>query len=177
MDQRLRRDESRRFLCSLRALRAVGIPSRGARPVQRSARAGDLGRLPERHQLPPRTPGNNSWLALVAAATASGRIIERVRIAARPLSDYTRFEFAAYPENVAAGEKIRVLERRLLQGADRTWADDDFWIFDDETVVLLGYDEDRRFLRAEQVGNVDPYLVARQRALALSVDFADFPGR
>jgi len=128
-------------------------------------------------QLPPRTPGNDSWLALVAAATASGRTIERVRIAARPLSDYTRFEFAAYPENIAAGEKIRVLERGLRQGTDRTWADDDFWIFDDETVVLLRYHEDGRFLRAEQAGNVDAYLVIRQRALALSVDFADFPRR
>jgi hypothetical protein len=128
-------------------------------------------------QLPPRTPGNDSWLALVAAATASGRTIERVRIAARPLTDYTRFEFAAYPENIAAGEKIRVLERDLRQDIDRTWAGDDFWIFDDETVVLLHYHEDGRFVRAEQVGNVDAYLFARQRALALSVDFADFPGR
>jgi hypothetical protein len=137
----------------------------------------DLAAFLNGQQIPPRTPGNDPWLALVARATASGRTIERVRIAAQPLTDYTRFEFAVYPENIAAGEMIRVVERGSLQGADRTCAEDDFWIFDDKTVVVLRYDEDGRFLRAEQVGDVDTYLFARQQALALSVDFADFPWR
>jgi hypothetical protein len=122
----------------------------------------------------PKTPDNDSWLALVARATASGRSIVRVRIVGRPLTEYTRFEFAAYPENIAAGEEIRVVERGSLHGIDTTWADDDFWIFDDETVALLRYDDEGRFLGAERVSDVGAYLSARQQALTMSVSFADF---
>src|SRR5713101_3658429 len=56
--------------------------------------------------LPPRTPENDPWLALVARATSEGRTIERVRVVGRPVTRYTRFEFAVYPENIAAGERI-----------------------------------------------------------------------
>jgi hypothetical protein len=125
-------------------------------------------------ELPPRTPGNDSWLALVAAATAADRSIVRVRVVGRPVTDYTRYEFAVYPENVAAGERIQVVERAWLHGADTAWADDDFWLFDDETVALLRYDERGHFLGADRAGDLDAYVSARQRALALSVDLAAF---
>jgi len=115
-------------------------------------------------QSPPRTPRYDSWLAMVARATASGRTVERVRIAARPLADYTRFEFAAYPENIAAGEKVRVVERGSLQGADIAWADKDFWIFDDKTVALLRYDEEGRFLRAESTVDIDASQPSNERS-------------
>jgi len=134
----------------------------------------DLAAFLNEQEVSPRTPGNDSWLALVAHATASGRRVERVRIVGRPLTEYTRFEFAVYPENIAAGEKIRVMERSSLQGIDRTWAEEDFWIFDDETVALLRYDEEGRFLGAETAGDVDAYLSAKQRALTISEDFSDF---
>jgi hypothetical protein len=137
----------------------------------------DLAAFLNGQQIPPRTPRYDSWLALVARATSSGRTVERVRIVARPLTDYTRFEFAGYPQNIAAGEKVRVVERGSLQGADLAWADKDFWIFDDTTVALLRYDEEGHFLRAGRTVDVDAYRSAKQRALGLSVDFADLSWR
>jgi len=134
----------------------------------------DLAAFLNGQQVPARTPGNDSWLALVAGATAAGRGVVRVRVVGRPVTDYTRFEFAAYIENVMAGEEVRVVERGWLDGADMAWANDDFWIFDDETVALLRYDEHGHFLGAERAGDPAAYLSARQRALALSVDLADF---
>ncbi len=125
------------------------------------------------NDVPPRSPENDSWLALVAHATGSGRTVERVRILTRPPNAYTRFEFAVYPENIAAGETIRVIERRELQSADRTWADDDFWVFDDATVARLDYDNKGHFLAAQRVNDVAPYLFAKQRALSISIDLAD----
>jgi hypothetical protein len=125
-------------------------------------------------QVPPRTSDNSPWLALVASATAAGRRIVRVRVVGRPVTDYTRFEFAAYRGNIAAGETIRVVERAWLHGTDSAWANDDFWLFDDETVALLGYDEEGHFLGAERASDLGAYLSARQRALALSVDLAAF---
>lgn len=98
----------------------------------------------------------------------------RVRVVGRPVTDYTRYEFAMYSENVAAGEQIRVVERASVLGADTAWVNDDFWLFDDETAALVRYDEQGHFLGAHQASDLDAYLSARHRALALSVDLAAF---
>lgn len=98
----------------------------------------------------------------------------RVRVVGRPVTDYTRYEFAVYPQNVAAGERIRVVERSSVPGADTAWVNDDFWLFDDETVALVRYDEQGCFLGADRATDLDAYLSARQRALALSMDVAAF---
>jgi hypothetical protein len=124
--------------------------------------------------LSPRTPADNPWLALIARATESGRTFERVRIVEQPLNDYSRFEFAAYRDSTAAGEHVRVVDRGSLHRADRAWADKDFWIFDDETVAVLRYDDAGHFLRAEQDRDVDAYISVKRRALAISVELATF---
>jgi hypothetical protein len=124
---------------------------------------------------PRRAPGVDAWLALVASATASGRTVDRIRLVTRPLSDYTRYEFACYPDNIAAGETVRIVERRWLAPNDQPWAAQDFWIFDDEIVVVLDYDKQGRFLAVAQAEQIDSYLAAKQRALALSVNFNRYP--
>jgi hypothetical protein len=93
-----------------------------------------------------------------------------------PFTDYTRFEFAAYRENIAAGEKVQVIPRRLLADADQRWASEDFWIFDDELVVLLSYDDEGRFLGVQQPEDNRPYLQAKQRALSIAIEFDEFVG-
>ena len=121
-----------------------------------------------------RTAETDPWLALVAAGKAAGRVIERVRIVGEPLTDYTRFEFAGYRDNIAAGEKVRVVPRTALEDTDQAWASEDFWIFDERLVVVLHYDGDGRFLGADQAEEPGPYLEARRRALSLAVDFENF---
>jgi hypothetical protein len=124
--------------------------------------------------LVPRNAATDPWLALLAAARAAGRRIERVRIVGEPLTDYTRFEFAAYRENIAVGEKVRVVPRTTLTDADQGWASEDFWIFDDRLVVVLNYDNEGRFLGADQAPDITPYLKARRRELTLGLDFNEF---
>lgn len=111
---------------------------------------------------------------MVAAATAEGRSVERVRIVGIPLSDYSRYEFASYPANVAAGERVSVVPRHSIGAPDRSWASQDFWIFDDEAVALLNYDSEGCFLGAETVNPIDAYLDAKRRALSLAIDLEDF---
>jgi hypothetical protein len=124
--------------------------------------------------LRPRTAETDPWLELVAAAKGAGRLIERVRIVGQPLTDYTRFEFAAYCDNKAAGEKVQVRPRTALTDADQGWASEDFWIFDEQLVVVLQYDAEGRFLGADEAQDIGPYLDAKQRALSLAVDFEEF---
>lgn len=68
---------------------------------------------------------------MVAGGKAAGRLIERVRLVSEALTEYTRFEFTGYRENIAAREKVRVVPRAALADADQGWASEDFWIFDD----------------------------------------------
>lgn len=123
---------------------------------------------------PPSSPETLAWLKLVTNATASDRIVQRVRIVGRPLNSYTRFEFNAYRDNAAAGERIRLLEREWLARSDR-WAQEDFWIFDERTVVLLHYDGNGRFLRPEESDRPARYLKAMRRAVDRSVKFDSHP--
>lgn len=126
--------------------------------------------------VPPRSPEAAAWLELVAAATASGRRIERVRIVSRPLNAYTQFELSAYRDNVSAGERIRVLDRAFLSATDMHWASKDFWIFDERTVVLLDYNDRGRFLGVKQAAPAGEYLRAQGRALELAVRLDCFVG-
>jgi hypothetical protein len=125
-------------------------------------------------ELPEHSPEYDAWLTQVAGATSAGRRFERIRLVTEPLTDYTRFEFAAYPENIAAGERVWILPRALLTDADERWAAEDFWIFDDQVAVVLGYDDDGCFLGVERIEQIEPYLDAKRRALELSVEFDRF---
>lgn len=113
--------------------------------------------------LPRKTRENNGWIRIVEDARARNAAIGRVRVVGRPITDYTRFEFAAYPDNVRAGEEVQVIERQQL---DPAWANvPDFWLFDGTTAFVQHFDADGQFLGAEQVDDVEPYV--RIRALLL----------
>jgi hypothetical protein len=124
--------------------------------------------------LPPRSAESDAWLSLVAAHRAAGRLIERVRIVSQPLTDYTHNEFAAYRDDIAAGEKVRVVARAALTDADQSWASEDFWIFDDESVVLSPTTTTDAFIGVQQAEDTTPYLEAKQRALSIAIDFEQF---
>lgn len=119
-----------------------------------------------------KTRENNGWIATVEDAVARGAWIGRVRLVGHPITDYTRFEFAAYPDNVAAGEDVQVLDRVAL---DPSWSGvPDFWLFDDETVFVQHYDDEGHFLGAEQAHDVAPFLEARRRLAGHTVPVSKF---
>lgn len=122
--------------------------------------------------LPHKTRENNSWIATVEDVRARGASIGRVRVVGRPVTDYTRFEFAAYPDNIAAGEDVQAIAREAL---DPAWSEvPDFWLFDDTTVFVQHFDEDGQFLGAEQAHDVGPFLTIRQLLLGQAADAAAF---
>jgi hypothetical protein len=121
---------------------------------------------------PPRGQ-ERGWPELVASAVAAGKSMRRVRMVETPLTEYQRFQCSwGYPANVAAGEVIYILDHRpdgLLEV--------DFWVFDDETVVVLEYDDSGRFLRPVVADTLEPYLQARDMALKSSVPFREYGAR
>lgn len=80
--------------------------------------------------------GMEPWLDLMRDITDSGRAIRRVRVVTIPPTDYIRFEAAAVPASVAAGEDIRYLRRCDAAGLP----DHDFWLIDDQFLLLLRFD-------------------------------------
>lgn len=122
--------------------------------------------------VPRKTVENNGWIATVAAARARDAYIGRVRLVGHPITTYTRFEFAAYPDNLAAGEDVQVVDRAWL---DDSWQQaPDFWIFDSTTVFVQNYDHNGAYLGAEQAEDVEPYIELREMISALAVPLADY---
>lgn len=110
------------------------------------------------------------WQARVRTVVASGRQIGRVRMVGRPITDYTRFEWAAYPDNIAAGESIHVYDRTWPGGIDPRF-EQDFWLFDDRIVALMNYTSDGQFLGITVTEDVAPYLAIKRAALERSIPF------
>lgn len=132
------------------------------------------------HPLPlSERPAKVAWMRLVAAATAAGKRLSRVHVVELPLSDYMGYELSAYPENVDAGEDVRIADRGRHPALTNLRRD--FWLLDDETaaasVLLLSYDSEGRFVGQEHT--TDAAVIARCRrerdlALAASVPLDEF---
>lgn len=75
------------------------------------------------------------WMTLVRDATAAGKVFRRVRVISEPVTDYIRYVWAGTSVNIDAGEEIKWLPRRLLISAIAL-PGNDFWLFDDSTVVF-----------------------------------------
>ncbi|MGH8895458.1 MAG: DUF6879 family protein [Egibacteraceae bacterium] len=94
----------------------------------------------------------------------------RVHVVDSPLTDYLRYELAAYRYGAAAGEDIRITDRDAHPDLDGLR--EDFWLFDDQTLALMRYDDEGRFLGVDLAGedvDLDEYRRRRDLALAHSV--------
>jgi len=83
------------------------------------------------------------WLNQIRLLTAEGKRVERVRVLAEPPSDYQRWELWAAPWHAEVGERISYLPRSQAKRIGLP-ASTDWWLFDGEQLVLMGFDEDGR---------------------------------
>lgn len=87
---------------------------------------------------------NKEWHADVSKAVkGKNRTIKRLRLLSEDLSDYEKFEIAAYQGNLKAGEQISVAKRDEYPTAP------DFWAFDESYVSIMHYSEDGAFIEAD----------------------------
>jgi hypothetical protein len=91
------------------------------------------------------------WLdGTVRPAVAAGKIFQRVRLVADPLTQYQRFGLRNCRDNVAAGEDIRYLTRAEANRLDLP--DHDYWLFDGQ-LAMLWFTHDDRLLGAQWVAD------------------------
>ncbi|MRH90646.1 hypothetical protein GFY24_24930 [Nocardia sp. SYP-A9097] len=74
------------------------------------------------------------WASVVRDATASGKVVRRVRVVTEPHTDYTRFALHIAQLNAEAGEDVRYLPRHTVDPTQL--GGDDWWIFDDNLVAF-----------------------------------------
>jgi len=122
-----------------------------------------------------KVPDDHPWPALVHNATGSGKTMQRVRLVTHPLSDYLRFELSLYPRSVEAGEDIRVAN--LDDHTELVVCKQDFWLFDDQAVVVLDYDQRGGFLGSRTEEDLVHYRKQRELALACSMELSAYTTR
>ncbi|WP_066950866.1 DUF6879 family protein [Streptomyces lushanensis] len=68
----------------------------------------------------------------IGDAVARGVSVRRARVVSEPVTEYIRWEHYVTNSNVAAGEQVRWLPRRIA--TDLLLPANDFWIFDDQLI-------------------------------------------
>ncbi len=80
----------------------------------------------------------NSFHTAVAEAVARGVVMRRARIVSEPVSEYIRYEHFLTTANVAAGEQVHWLPRRLATSL--ALPGNDFWLFDELVLIVNHFD-------------------------------------
>ncbi|MFL6144496.1 MAG: DUF6879 family protein [Labedaea sp.] len=125
----------------------------------------------------PHDPDAEVWHQTIRHNAASGKIMQRLKVVRRPFTDYTRWLFDwGIPDNVAAGEDYRILD---VTGRESPVPEQDYWMFDESTVVLMNYNPDGsvRSQDALESADIAEYLRRRDVALKESVPFDEYRAR
>jgi hypothetical protein len=121
-------------------------------------------------------PASPEWFRFVREHTARGVRFRRARVVSEPLSAYIRFEHEATAGlNVAAGEEVRWLPRKLARGLSVPV--NDYWVFDDR-LVRVGYFAGNGAYLDDELTD-DPEIVrtcaeAFERVWELAIPHADY---
>ncbi|WP_242885369.1 DUF6879 family protein [Actinomadura litoris] len=116
-------------------------------------------------------PGRNEeWARNIRDSVAAGKYMGRVHIIEHTLTPYLQFEIDwYYAVNGAAGEDIRFIFREDVPAVVYT----DTWLFDDEIVIDLSYDDAGKLLYVNQ--NDDPERLKQARTAWREFHDRSFP--
>lgn len=117
---------------------------------------------------------NAAWHQTIQGHVVAGRTMTRAKLVRRPLTDYSRYLFEwGISGNVAAGEDYRIVD---VTEREVDLPSQDFWMFDETTVVHLNYRPDGTQINRELIESPDisRYLAWRDLALESSIPFSDY---
>lgn len=125
--------------------------------------------------------GGAEWREMIGRHVAAGRSLQRVHVVEEPLTDYLRYEIAAYELNNAAGEEIGLIPVARGEWPEGLPRDLDFWLIDDgepgATAWLMDYDENGGYRGDERIHDpevIETYRRWRDTALSLAVPLNEY---
>ena len=101
------------------------------------------------------TPHRQAWADHIRRLVETGRTMERVRVIDEPETDYQRWAEWSADINRSGGE---VIHRIIRSEADRlglTYEPVEFWLFDDELVVWLTFDDEYELVAVDTDDSAD----------------------
>ena len=119
------------------------------------------------------------WLKELRDDTAAGKQWSRVHVLSTPLNDYLRYECEwGYVGNVAAGEQVGIIDLSE-QALPAEVILGEFWLLDDEYLLLMQYDEAGHLLGGEPLPaqQLPRYRAAMKAAIAAAVPFTEWWAR
>ena len=120
--------------------------------------------------LPVITPENDPWLKKEAGYTAAGLRVYEVDIVEWPLAEYMRYALAIIPMCASTGSEYFMVDREVHP--DLAALTEDFWMFDEQRVAVMRYDEQERFVGAEDPTEpIETYIARRDLAMKYAVPF------
>lgn len=92
---------------------------------------------------------NSEWCSEISAARKKGKAFNRIRKIDGEPTMYIKYEIdSTFRDTVPAGEEIRFIDQVEECGLE---AVTDFWLFDEQVVILMEYDSDGKFVKASRV--------------------------
>lgn len=120
----------------------------------------------------------DEWCETITKHMQFGRSMRRVHVVDLPLCAYMRFEVeCCYRFSGSAGEEIRLIDRATLSPELQELCREDFWFFDNATVMINDYNSGHTLYQARIT--TDPRAVAyysdiEKKIWALGVPFREF---
>ena len=117
----------------------------------------------------------SEWLGFVAEVTAAGTHVQRARVVTVPHSPYTRWGLAVASMLTASGEEIRYLRRDHAAGI--SFPQEDFWLLDDDRLILSVFSDDGRqgaFASTADVQLLAHCVAVRDQVWARAVPYPDY---
>ncbi len=92
------------------------------------------------------------WNNLIKMQTEKGKKIERIRVVKNPVSKYIKFEIElGYISSQKCGQEVDFISFEKFNKINKTNINNEFWIFDDEIIFEMIYNEKGEFLKSNQV--------------------------
>lgn len=130
----------------------------------------------------PVTDEFREWFAWEGECRSTGRRVYRCHLVDEPLTEYLRYQLAAYELQAVQGEEIWITPRRAAP--ELAALHEDFWAFDlDESgavALRMDYDDEDRFLaevRVDDADMLDRYRTQRDAAMAHALRLEEFTRR
>jgi len=95
------------------------------------------------------------WLHNLKSTKERNVNIQRVRVVPLPFPEYIKYEIEFWKHSIPNGEEIFFLESKEYENIIKNldFEPKDFWLFDDEILIIFHYDETGNFVKEKLISN------------------------